>query len=35
MAIGALCVYEGLIKEIAPDLDFQKEAIPYVTAALS
>jgi ubiquinone biosynthesis protein len=35
MAIMSLVAYEGLLKSFAPDLDFQREAIPYVFRALS
>lgn len=35
MAIVSLMVYEGLIKQYAPDLDFQQEAVPFVMAALA
>jgi ubiquinone biosynthesis protein len=33
-AILALLTYEGLIKQTCPDIDFQKEAIPYLMASL-
>lgn len=35
MAIVALLVYEGLAKQLAPELDFQAEAGPFVLAALT
>lgn len=34
-AIMALAVYEGLIKEYCPQLDFQGEAVPFAMAALA
>jgi len=34
MGIVALATFEGLLKRFAPDLDFQREALPYVLAAL-
>jgi len=33
MAIVGLLVVEGLAKQIAPDLDFQREALPFISAA--
>ena len=35
MAIVALLVYEGLAKQLIPDLDFQAESGPFVLAALT
>jgi ubiquinone biosynthesis protein len=34
-AIMALAVYEGLVKEYCPQLDFQREAVPFAMAALA
>lgn len=33
MAILSLVVFEGIVKQLAPDLDFQAEARPYLIAA--
>jgi ubiquinone biosynthesis protein len=33
-AIWALVAYEGLVRERYPDLDFQSEAMPFLTSAL-
>lgn len=33
-AILSLLVYEGVVKQLCPDLDFQAEARPFVTSAL-
>jgi ubiquinone biosynthesis protein len=35
MAIVALVVFEGLLRQTCPDVDFQREAIPFVLQALA
>jgi ubiquinone biosynthesis protein len=35
LALLALLVYEGVAKEVYPELDFQQEAMPFTIAALS
>jgi ubiquinone biosynthesis protein len=35
MAIISLLVFEGLAKEVYPDLDFQREALPFILGASS
>ncbi|MEO1338904.1 MAG: AarF/ABC1/UbiB kinase family protein, partial [Myxococcota bacterium] len=35
LPILALLTYEGLVKNITPQLDFQKEAIPFTIRGLS
>ena len=35
LPILSLLTYEGLIKDIYPDIDFQQEAVPFVIAALA
>jgi hypothetical protein len=34
MAIVALLVFEGIANEVAGDLDFKQEAVPFVLRAL-
>jgi ubiquinone biosynthesis protein len=35
LAILSLLVFEGIAKEVDPDLDFQREAVPFVLRALA
>ncbi|HEY9608730.1 ABC1 kinase family protein [Allocoleopsis sp.] len=35
LIIIALLVYEGVVKQISPDLEFQSEALPFVMAAIA
>ena len=35
MAIVSLLVFEGMAKEVAGDLDFGREAVPFVLRALA
>ncbi len=35
LPILSLLTYEGLIKDIYPDIDFQQEAVPFIMAALA
>lgn len=34
-SIASLLAVEGMLKEFSPDIDFQREAVPYVTAAIA